>query len=356
MSLSEKTKQTLLTNLYYSPNTQYTSIKTLHDAVRNKGISYNEVRAFVQQQASSQLFKRQKQIKHYFPITAKFKFEILQMDLVDISDIATTNDNFKYLLVAVDVFSRYAFVIPLKNKNAETVTEAVKYIVEKTEPQIINSDLGSEFINSSFRTLIAKHGTDINYVPVNEHKKLAIVDRFVRTLREKINMYLAQQNTTRYIDVLKQLVHNYNHAYHRGIKKIPADVKNVDSHILKVDNEKYNKAFMGETLFNVGDKVRYITNKTSFRKGTLPKWSKSVHTIVSTDFHRYILENGLSKKYYELQKVEGVQQLDKPENLTREQLRKERGVQRKFVRSGLNREDILDFPRERKPNHRYSDR
>ena len=141
------------------------------------------------------------------------------------------------------------------------------------------------------------------------------------------------------------------------LKKIPAEVTNVDSHILKVDNEKYNKAFMGETSFNVGDKVRYITNKTSFRKGTLPKWSKSVHTIVSTDFHSYILENGISKKYYELQKVEGVQQLDKPENLTREQLRKERGVQRKFVRSGLNREDILDFPRARKPtiNKRMTD-
>ena len=91
MALSENTKQVLLENLYYSPNTQYTSIKTLYDAVRNKNITYKEVKAFIQAQEPTQMFEKQKQIKHYFPITAKFKFEILQMDLVDMSDIATSN-------------------------------------------------------------------------------------------------------------------------------------------------------------------------------------------------------------------------------------------------------------------------
>jgi len=197
MSLSENTKQVLLQNLYYSPNTQYTSIKSLHDAVRNKGISYNEVRNFIRAQESSQLFKKQKQIKHYYPITAKFKFEILQMDLIDMSDIASTNRNFKYLLVVIDVFSRFAFVVPLRSKDAETVTEALKDIIHETQPTIINTDLGSEFISQSFKKLIERQGAEINYVAVNEHKKLAIVDRFVRTLREKINMYLAQYNSTK---------------------------------------------------------------------------------------------------------------------------------------------------------------
>ena len=77
-------------------NTQYTSIKTLYDAVKNKGIrvkNKGKVKTFIQNQESSQLFKQQKHIKHYFPITAKFKYEILQMDLVDVSDVASTNEN-----------------------------------------------------------------------------------------------------------------------------------------------------------------------------------------------------------------------------------------------------------------------
>ena len=196
MSLSENTKRVLLENLYYSPNTQYTSIKALHDAVRNKNITYKEVKTFIQAQEPTQLFKKQKQIKHYFPITAKFKFKILQKDLGDMSDIATSNKNYKYLLVAIDVFSRYAFVIPLRSKSTEFVGEALKEIIYETQSYIINCDLGSEFISKNFQTLLAREGAEINYVPVHEHKKIAIVDRFVRTLRQKINMYMAQHHTT----------------------------------------------------------------------------------------------------------------------------------------------------------------
>ena len=60
---------------------------------------------------------------------------------------------------------------------------------------------------------------EIRCVDVAEHNKLGIVDRFCRTLREKINKYLSMHNTTKYIDVLPKLVFNYNNAYHSGIKK-----------------------------------------------------------------------------------------------------------------------------------------
>ena len=347
MSLSETTKQILLKNLYYSPNTQYTSIKTLYGAVKNNGIPYNEVKTFIQQQEPSQLFKQQKHVKYYFPITAKFKYEILQMDLVDMSDIASTNENYKYLLVIIDVFSRFAFVFPLKNKTADTVTYILKDVVEETSPHILNTDLGSEFISNSFKTMLLKHGIQINYVDVGEHKKLAIVDRFVRTLRQKINMYLSQYHTTKYIDVLEKIVYNYNNSFHTGIKKIPSEVTYEDPHIFKMDNEKYNKAFSNEILFNIGDKVRYIITKTSFSKGTLPKWSKTVHTIISSQPHSYILENGVTKKYYDLQKVVGVHRLE--ENAvtvpTREQVRSENAKKRAFKRLGLHMSAIISGKR-----------
>ena len=277
------------------------------------------------------------------------------MDLVDMTDISTSNKNYKYLLVAIDVFSRYAFVIPLRSKSTEFVGEALKEIIYETQPYIINCDLGSEFISKNFQTLLAREGKEINYVPVHEHKKIAIVDRFVRTLRQKINMYMAQHHTTTYIDVLQQLVYNYNHAYHTGIKKVPADVTNLDPHIIKVNTEKYNKAFASESLFNVGDTVRYIINRTSFSKGTLPQWTKTVHSIISSDAHSYVLENGQTKKYYELQKVDDVQKLEKPmTGPTREQMVKERSTKRKFARSGLNEADILDTVRVHKPVKRHA--
>ena len=66
MSLSENTKEVLLTNLYYSPETQFTSIKSLYDAVKNKKITQNEVKQFIQKQESNQLFKKTTKSKKLF--------------------------------------------------------------------------------------------------------------------------------------------------------------------------------------------------------------------------------------------------------------------------------------------------
>ena len=242
MSLSAKTKQVLMENLYYSPDTQFTSIKSLHDAVKNKGITNKEVREFILKQESNQIFKKAKKITHYFPIFARHKYEILQLDLVDMSNLAPANGNYKYLLVAVDVFSRIAFAVPMKNKTTSTVVESAKEILDETEPAIINCDNGSEFINSEFKKLLNNRGIEIKYVDVGDHHRLGIVDRFVRTLREKTNKYMEMHNTTKYIDVLPKIINNYNRAYHSGIKKAPIEVGEEDKKLLDLSLEKYRLA------------------------------------------------------------------------------------------------------------------
>ena len=107
-------KHTLLKNLFYSPNNHFTSIKRLFDQLKNKGITHEEVRNFLQQQETTQLFKRQRRIKHCFPVYAKHGFEILQMDIMDMSDISTADENYKFMLVCVFFPSLLAFAVPLK--------------------------------------------------------------------------------------------------------------------------------------------------------------------------------------------------------------------------------------------------
>ena len=354
MSVSPETKQVLLENLFYSPNTLYTSIKSLYDAVKNKGITLKEVREFVQKQEVNQIFKTQTRIKKYFPITSKHKFDIIQIDLVDMSDISASNNSFKYLLVAVDVFSRVAFVEPMKNKTQSTIIETMQKITEKTEPNTINCDLGSEFISQAFKSMMAKQGTDVNYVDAKEHKKLGIVDRFVRTLRRKINIYLTMQHTNKYIDVLPKIIYNYNHSYHSGIKKKPADVEEEDDKIIQLNNKKYIQAMKEETIFNIGDSVRYIVNLQTFEKKGLPRWSKTIHKIISSSPHSYTLENGKTLKYYELQRVDDVQRLEKPtKEPTREELRQDNTKQRRFKQSGLDKTQILTTKRAPAPKKKF---
>ena len=178
------------------------------------------------------------------------KYDILQLDLVDMSNLATSNKNYKYLLVAIDVYSRLGFVVPMKNKTSTSVNAALIEILDLTEPNSITTDQGSEFINSDCKKLLTNRGIDITYVPVGSHLALGTIDLYVRTLREKINKYMEMYNTTTYIDILPKIVENENLAYHSGIKKAPAEVKDDDIEVNKIFLKKYMKAKEEEITFN----------------------------------------------------------------------------------------------------------
>ena len=200
---------------------------------------------------------------------------------------------------------------------------------------------------------MAKQGTDVNYVDAKEHKKLGIVDRFVRTLRRKINVYLSMHHTTKYIDVLPKIIFTYNHSYHTGIKKKPAEVEDDDDKIIQLNNKKYSEAMKEETIFNIGDSVRCIINLQTFEKKGLPRWSKTVHKIISSSTHSYTLENGKTYKY-ELQRVDTVQKLEKPvKEPTQEQLRQGNTAKRRFDRSGLDKTQVLTTKRAPRPKRKF---
>ena len=125
-----------------------------------------------------------------------------------------------------------------------------------------------------------ERGILINYVDVGDHHKMGIVDRFVRTLREKINQYFTMYNTTKYINVLPKIMHGYNNSYHSGIKKVPVKVEQDDEEVLDLTNKRYGKAKLEETRFNDGNVVRYVINRKAFEKRSLPKGGKQTHRII----------------------------------------------------------------------------
>ena len=130
-------------------------------------------------------------------------------------------------------------------------------------------------------------------------------------------------NTTKYIVVLPKIINNHNSAYHSGIKKAPNEVKDEDEEVIELTRRKYIKAKKEEEKFNIEDKVRHILNKKQFDKGTLAKFSKMVHKIISQTEHTYTLDNGNMYKYYELQKVDNVHTIPNTNiEPTREQLKK----------------------------------
>ena len=99
-----------------------------------------------------------------------------------------------------------------------------------------------------------KYNVDIIYVDVGNHHALGVADRFCRTIRSIINKYLAANETTRYIDAFHDLVFNYNHSFHSGIKGIPASYD--ENKIKLINMKKQQEALKEEIKFEIHDTVR----------------------------------------------------------------------------------------------------
>ena len=108
--------------------------------------------------------------------------DLFQIDLVDLSNLASFNDGMRYLLTCIDVFSKRAWAVPVRRKSARDVVEAFeKILAEGYRPNMVQSDKGTEFLNSIFQSMLRRH--DIHfYTSENEDLKAAVVERFNRTL------------------------------------------------------------------------------------------------------------------------------------------------------------------------------
>ena len=182
-----------------------------------------------------------------------------QMDLADMQCMQKFNDGYRYLLVCIDVFSKYAWVVPLKNKTGLSLVEAFKIILASgRKPEKIITDQGTEFFKKHFKALLKEEDIEL-YNTYNE-TKASVVERLIRTLKTRMWRYFTAKKTMRYIDMLPDLVYSYNHSVHRSIKTTPADVT--------ADNEKQ----VWCTLYDHNDDVKHV--KYKFKIGDQVRISK----------------------------------------------------------------------------------
>ena len=136
------------------------------------------------------------------------------------------NNGFRVLLCVIDVFSKYAWVVPLKDKKDVSIVNAFQKILDKSarKPNKIWVDQGSEFYNSSFKKWLKD--IDIEIYSIHNEGKSAVAERFIRTLKTKTYKYMTSVSKNVYIDKLDDIVDEYNNTYHRTIRMKSIDVKN----------------------------------------------------------------------------------------------------------------------------------
>ena len=206
-------------------------------------------------------------------VHAAFKDNIWGVNLADMQLLSKYNKGTRFLLCVIDIFSKYVWVVPLKDKKGISIVKAFQIILKQSnkKPNKTWVDKGSEFYNAYFKKWLLDNNI-VMYSTHNEGKSV-VAERFIRTLKSKIYKYMTSISKNVYIDKLDDIVDEYNNTYHTTIKMKPIDVK--DNTYINADKEINNK----DPKFKVGDHVRISKYKNIFAKEYRPNWSEEVFVI-----------------------------------------------------------------------------
>jgi transposase InsO family protein len=280
----EERNQDELTKIYYDVTSAgaYGGINRLYDEVKRRKLNVSR-KAVANFLADEQAYSLHKPARRNYKRNKTYVSGIdaqWQADLADMKSLSKSNDGFKYLLTCIDVFSKFAWAIPIKNKGADATVLGFKKLFElagNRRPKKLQTDKGNEFICEPVQKLLQVN--NILHFSSNSDKKAAVVERFNRTLKTRIWTYFTAKNTERYIDVLPQLVEAYNNSRHRSIGMAPAKVRRQDTNVI------WQKLYGDGKGIQPGELVRLNRWKGNFEKGYLPNWSKEVFHVTKVFKH-----------------------------------------------------------------------
>ena len=224
------------------------------------------------------------------PITRKFTKrrvfvkgvdEIWAADLVEMGKFSDWNKGIKYLLMVIDVFSKFGWIEPLKDKKGETVAAAFEKIFKLgRKPRLLWTDKGREFYNKNVNQLLSKKNIKL-YSTENEEKS-SVVERFNRTFKQMMWKMFSANNNTIYIDKIDELLKTYNSSFHRSVRMAPleaSDIKNSNQVFANLYSDEIYKS-VKKPKFKIGDRVRISKYKRKlFNKGFTPNWTEEVFVI-----------------------------------------------------------------------------
>lgn len=205
--------------------------------------------------------------------------DLWQVDLVEMIVFAKENQNYRYILMVIDCFSKYAWAVPLQNKTSSLVTQSMLQVFNssKRSPMNLQTDMGTEFWNKQFKQLM--NIKKINHYATYSYLKASIVERLNKTIKNKMWKMFSFRASYKWIDKLEGIMQEYNNTKHRTIKMAPVDVnsKQIEEQLL---NTVFNfKPTLVKNKYNIGDHVRISKFKGVFAKGYTVNWSPELFTV-----------------------------------------------------------------------------
>src|SRR3981189_1619362 len=219
-----------------------------------------------------------KPIRHKFP---RRKVMVSGIDSIWASDLVEMNPErgFKYILTIVDVFSKFAWAVPLKTKTGIEMTETFQKILKESGrvPKKIWSDKGKEYYNKIFLKFLKDHSIEL--YSVESEIKCSVAERFNRTLKEMMYRKFTELESNKWVKLVPDLIYEYNNRVHHTIKMTPIEgskKKNEE----KIQRDVFSiSPSVKKPRYKVGDFVRIYKYKNLFEKGYIGRWTKEVFEI-----------------------------------------------------------------------------
>jgi transposase InsO family protein len=204
--------------------------------------------------------------------------DLFQADLADMRNLASSNDGYFYILTCIDVFSRDAFAVPVKDKRGSTVAAVFEKIFAQRVPNMLQTDRGTEFYNIQVQELFKKNGVR-HYSSLNDDIKAALVERFNRTLKSRLFRCMTRSHNKKWIDVIDDVVNLYNRSHHRSIGTAPIYVTSENED--EIARRQYPPKPPFKYRYDVRVRVQIAKYKHVFQKGYMPNWTEEIFTIVN---------------------------------------------------------------------------
>ena len=286
MTMSQINK--ILSKIYFDANhpAAYGGVNRLFKYAKqlNKNIKLADVQTWLSSQFSYSLHKPARKFFSRNRIYVKYIDELWEADLIDFQNFSNTNDNNRYILIIIDVFSKYLFAYPIKNKTSFEIASKFKQLFKIRKPAKLRTDKGLEFQNKLLKNLCEKNGIRF-FTTENLDIKCSVAERVIGTIKRKLFRYFTKNGTRRYVDIIDKIVDGYNNSYHRSIKMKPIDViPELESKVFENLYGTKNKLEMyfdkkDSPKLKVGDTVRQKYRLSSLDKSYYPLWTDMVYTI-----------------------------------------------------------------------------
>lgn len=224
--------------------------------------------------------------------------DLWQADLIDMQAVSKENNGYKYILVVIDTFSKYAWAYPLKRKTKYDICVAFTDLFRNGRiPKNLQTDLGTEFYNKELKQVFAKY--NIRHYSTYSVKKASIAERLIRTLKMKMYKLFSLKGNYKWNDgTLNEVIREYNHTYHRTIGLKPVNVNKNNVKILLDRYANLSNKIVKRYKFKVGDFVRISKYKGVFEKGYTPNWSAEIFKIIKlqkTSPPTYLIEDARNR-------------------------------------------------------------